>query len=343
MMSALWWFRDGWACPSPSVPRVQAAYTPAWLGRLGGRAGHGGEHPAFGCPTWPSALARPHGVERRRRPKWRRMPSRLSAQRARRADGRRGDAASIAGEPGESVIGCSCPPLDLVGLATRSRGVAMHPTRRDEGGPAGAVQASENRSCAMCRVVSAIVYVCASRTLGRTSLDGLGAMSFASLLSGAPFLAAPLRRISTQTSMSRQRVPSWTDVRRWASTGTTVGRGPGRMSIAILSKSSVFEPARAQKRSPKLDFSFGRGDDERLDDLFAGTPGLTMIKSVAPGRDLSVMLRAPRHHVRLPGRRCEAQRVIELPRQDAQSEAGVHWGRLKKAMYGTREATQRWS
>lgn len=88
------------------------------------------------------------------------------------------------------------------------------------------------------------------------------------------------------------------------------------------------------------------GYGERLDELFAGTPSLMVVKMLL----LKVSMKPKELGVIVLDVRCVffyskmRRRVyIELPEQDPESKKKDKMGRLAKAMYGTRDAPQIWS
>ena len=87
------------------------------------------------------------------------------------------------------------------------------------------------------------------------------------------------------------------------------------------------------------------GYGERLDELFAGTPSLGSVRMA-----LTHAMRKPHHKIMVMDVKCaflygEIRRnvYIELPHTDPRFGDGSVVGKLKKAMYGTRDAPQIWS
>lgn len=81
---------------------------------------------------------------------------------------------------------------------------------------------------------------------------------------------------------------------------------------------------------------------ECLDELFAGTPRLTivMLLSVAAEKDLAITLLDAKRALLHGGMRRNV--YIELPTQGPKYGDGTPTGKLKKAMHGTRDAPQMW-
>ena len=87
------------------------------------------------------------------------------------------------------------------------------------------------------------------------------------------------------------------------------------------------------------------GYGERLDELFAGTPSLGSVRMA-----LSHAMKRSNHKIMVMDVKCaflygEIRRnvYIELPHTDPRYGDGSVVGKLKKAMYGTRDAPQIWS
>ena len=87
------------------------------------------------------------------------------------------------------------------------------------------------------------------------------------------------------------------------------------------------------------------GYGERLDELFAGTPSLGSVRMA-----LTHAMKKPHHKVMVMDVKCaflygDIRRnvYIELPHTDPRYGDGTVVGKLKKAMYGTRDAPQIWS
>ena len=87
------------------------------------------------------------------------------------------------------------------------------------------------------------------------------------------------------------------------------------------------------------------GYGERLDELFAGTPSLGSVRMA-----LTHAMKKPHHKIMVMDVKCaflygEIRRnvYIELPHTDPRYGDGSVVGKLKKAMYGTRDAPQIWS
>ena len=87
------------------------------------------------------------------------------------------------------------------------------------------------------------------------------------------------------------------------------------------------------------------GYGERLDELFAGTPSLGSVRTA-----LTHAMRKPHHKIMVMDVKCaflygEIRRnvYIELPHTDPRYGDGTVVGKLKKAMYGTRDAPQIWA
>lgn len=82
---------------------------------------------------------------------------------------------------------------------------------------------------------------------------------------------------------------------------------------------------------------------ERLGELFAGTPSLTIVKlfwSVAAEKDLAIILLDVKCAFLQAAMRRNV--YIKLPRQDPTYGDGHLMGKLKKALRGTRDAPQFW-
>ena len=87
------------------------------------------------------------------------------------------------------------------------------------------------------------------------------------------------------------------------------------------------------------------GYGERLDELFAGTPSLGSVRMA-----LTHAMKKPHHKIMVMDVKCaflygEIQRnvYIELPHTDPRYGDGTVVGKLKKSMYGTRDAPQIWA